>query len=388
MTAQRIAAFPPGILKDRNPYARLLYREMENLGFAVVDESPLELGRLLGMRREVDMMHFHWDPQQKYVHRTPDRMTRLLRRFGLARLVPWWETVSFTGLLLVARMLGYRIAWTIHEIHPHESDTQRQDLFASRALARLSHLLIAHDNATADRARRELRCPSAEIHVVPHGSYVGEYPAGRPRDIVRTELGIPHDAFVFLAFGHLRAYKDLPRLFDAFASVSSQQTRLVVAGVPWDAEVRKKVSAAAERDPRIHLMLGPVPVEGVAELFGACDTAVFPRSDGWTSGSLILALSMGIPVVAAMRPAYAELMDGETAGWLFDPDNESSLCDCMEAAASDRESARNRGAQGLALARRMSWASAASMTARLLAPAGELAGDHRFTAPASAMQRT
>jgi len=371
MTGHRIAAFPPRILEDRNPYARLLYSELERVGFETIGGGPLKLKWLLRSRRHVDILHFHWDPQQKYVQRPADRMTALLRRLRGERLVPWWDVASFVTLLVAARTLRYSLVWTIHEIRPHESEHSRHDILASRALARLSDLLLAHDAATAERAREELGLPSAEIHVVPHGSYVGAYPPGRARDDVRSELGVQPDAFVFLAFGHLRAYKELPILLEAFQSLPLPSARLIVAGVPWDAEMRNIASVAAERDARIRLMLGPVPVEGVDELFKASDAAVFPRGDGWTSGSLILAMSMGVPVVAARRSTYVELMDGETSGWLFEPGDVSSLKDCLLAAATNPEQARRKGAHALTLASRMTWARSAAITARLIARIGE-----------------
>ena len=367
MTVHRIAAFPPRILQDRNPYARLLYREMELIGFETVDSSPLKLDWLLRARRDVDILHFHWDPQQRYVKRSPDKLTTLLRRLRQDRLVPWWDTLSFVTLLATARALGYRLIWTIHEIRPHESDHARHDMMASRALAQLSHLLIAHDSATAERARDVLRLPAAEIHVVPHGSYVGVYPSGRSRGTVRSELGVPADAFVFLAFGHLRAYKELPLLVEAFISLPSPSARLIIAGVPWDAGIRREMTSATERDSRIQLMLEPVPVERVEELFSACDAAVFPRSDGWTSGSLILAMSLGIPVVAARQSTYADLMDGEESGWLFEPGDVSSLRSCMLAAAADHDAAQRKGSTALSRARRMTWSATAEMTADLIA---------------------
>ena len=388
MTPRRIAAFPPRILKDRNPYARLLYRELDQVGFETIDASPLKLQWLIRARRHVDILHFHWDPQQKYVQRSPDRMTLLLRRLRSERLVPWWDVVSFVTLLAAARTLGYQLVWTIHEIRPHESDHPRHDILASRALARLSHLLLAHDTETADRARRELGLPGAEIHVVPHGSYVGAYPGGRERDDVRSELGESHDAFIFLAFGHLRVYKDFPLLLDAFASLPSPSARLIIAGVPWDAAMRKIVVAAAERDSRIRLMLEPVPVERVQELFRASDVAVFPRGDGWTSGSLILAMSMGVPVIAARRPAYAELMDGETAGWLFEPGDASSLKNCMSEAAANPEQARRKGALALDLARRMSWARSAATIGRLIAPTSERSLERQQVVATSTMRNS
>jgi glycosyltransferase involved in cell wall biosynthesis len=388
MTARRIAAFPPRILQDRNPYARLLYGELELIGFETTDASPLKLGWLLRARHDVDILHFHWDPQQKYVKRSPDWMTTLLRRFRQERLVPWWDTISFVTLLAAARLLGYKVVWTIHEVRPHESHHSRHDVIASSALARMSHLLLAHDAATVERARETFKLPAADIQVVPHGSYVGAYPTGRARDTVRAELGVPDDAFIFLAFGHLRAYKEFPLLFDAFVSLPAPSARLIVAGIPWDAGIRKAVTTAAERDSRIHLMLEPVPVENVEELFRASDVAVFPRGDGWTSGSLILAMSMSTPIIAARRPAYSDLMDGEAAGWLFEPGDPASLRDCMLAAATDPETARDKGTIALMLAQRMSWAGSAAMTARLIRRVGEQSADQHFTAMTSKMHRT
>ncbi len=383
----RIAAFPPRILEDRNPYARLLYREMERLGFETIDSGSLELGWLWRTRHDVDILHFHWDPQEKYVKRAPDGVTLLLRRLRQERLVPWWDLVSFVARLAVARTLGYRLAWTIHEISPHESDEKRQDIIASRALARMSHWLIAHDEPTAERARNEFSLAAKPIQVIPHGSYIGEYPAGRSRDLVRTELGVPHDAFVFLAFGHLRQYKELPMLIAAFASLPLQSARLIIAGVPWDAGIREVVTKAAQRDERILMMLGPVAADGVAELFGAADTAVFTRGDGWTSGSLILAMSMGVPVIAAQRAAYAALMDGDTGGWLFDPASRSSLAESLSAAAANPESAQSKGDAAFELASRMTWAASAAMLARLIAPTSCSTARKRVAAMASAVRR-
>jgi glycosyltransferase involved in cell wall biosynthesis len=300
------------------------------------------------------------------VVRKPDRVTALLRRLKQDQAVPWWELFSFVGTLAAARLLGYRIVWTIHEIRPHESSDRRQDMLASRALARLSNSLIAHDESTAKRAGEAFGVSAGSIHVIPHGSYVGAYPEGRDRDAVRSELGISRDAFIFLAFGHLRGYKELPLLIEAFGSLASASARLVIAGVPWDATVREAVTRATGNDQRIQLMFGPVPDAGVAELFGAADAAVFPRGDGWTSGSLILAMSMGVPVVAANRDAYSRLMNGDASGWLFEPGSASSLAECLLAAVQDPEMAKRKGEAALRSARQMTWAASAAATARLL----------------------
>jgi glycosyltransferase involved in cell wall biosynthesis len=104
----------------------------------------------------------------------------------------------------------------------------------------------------------------------------------------------------------------------------------------------------------------------VAELFGACDVAVVPRGDGGTSGSLLLACSLGLPVVAADAGASAELLRETGAGWTFVPDDPESLRDVLELAAADPAEIRRRGEASHAEARRRAWPELADRTARLL----------------------
>lgn len=370
MTGVRVAPFPPRIQEDRNPYARLLYGELAGRGFATVTGARFTLGWLRGARRDVDVLHFHWDPQERYVMRPRGRVARALHRLRMERVQAGWDLGAFVGRLVAARWMGYRVAWTIHEVVPHESPHPRCDRLASMALARLSHVLLTHDRATADRAKSELRCPAADIHVVPHGSYVGVYPGGRPREIVRADLGMPADAFVFLAFGHLRPCKQIETLLDAFHSLPSDRARLVVAGVAWTPAIRDALTAAAERDARIRPVLGFVDEARVSELYRACDAAILARGDGWTSGSLILALSQGLPAVAARTAAYTDLLEDEAGGWLFEPGSVDSLRSALAAAAADPAGARRKGAAALARAQRLSWSETAALTAHLLQPVG------------------
>ena len=85
-----------------------------------------------------------------------------------------------------------------------------------------------------------------------------------------------------------------------FGSVAAART-----GVPAYSISRatQKIDSAAAND-RIVRIDGFVPFEGVRDLYEAADVAVVPRANGGTSVSLILALSLGTPPVAADMPAY------------------------------------------------------------------------------------
>ena len=101
----------------------------------------------------------------------------------------------------------------------------------------------------------------------------------------------------------------------------------------------------------------------MAELFRASDVAVTARNDGGTSAALILALSLGVSVVAAARPAYEELTGGGRAGWHFEPGDVESLADALRSAAADPKERVGRARAGLAQARALKWPAIAARTA-------------------------
>jgi glycosyltransferase involved in cell wall biosynthesis len=226
-------------------------------------------------------------------------------------------------------------------------------------------LLIAHDRWTASEARSQLAI-SSKIDVVPHGSYIGVYPEGLPRREVRRALGVPQESFVFLCFGELRAYKEIDVLLEAFSELSLPHARLVVAGNPKIGGVASAVRAAYADNPRVISLLEFVPEGQVAELFHASDAAVLPRGDGGTSGSLVLALSLGLPVVATDVPTIRELTRDGEAGWLFHPHDVSSLRTALERAGADPSEVQARGRCALEIAKELDWTGIAERLGELL----------------------
>jgi beta-1,4-mannosyltransferase len=350
-----IASFPPPLAT--NPYQSLLYEQLAAHGYPLASEARLKLRWLIRARREVGFLHFHWAHGYYQAGKGPTRLRGALS---------WLQVALFGARLVAARMLGYRIVWTIHQVWPHESRTAL-DRAGRTVLARAASLLLAHDAETARQAASALGRAAAEAAVVPHGSYGGVYAPGRPRAAVRAELGIEQDALAFLCFGDLRGYKDVELLLQAFRR-ADLDAALVVAGAARRGGAAEAVGRAADADHRIRALLDFVPDDRVAELFGACDAAVLARGDGGTSGALILALSLGIPVVAARCPVYVDLVGpDEAAGWLFEPGSEESLAGALArvAAASPQDRAAKADA-ALQRAQSLSWPEIGRRVAALL----------------------
>jgi beta-1,4-mannosyltransferase len=355
----------PGILSlpapiPENPYQRLLYEHLATHGFSLEPSRRLRIGYLWSARKRVGFLHFHW-PQPYYASPVGTGRVRLF--------LSWVRFVLFALRLWTARGLGYTVAWTVHEVLPHELVSPRLDRAAARLLVSNSHVVITHDEATAGAVRHALGVALDRITIIPHGSFADVYPRGAARREGRRKLGIADHAFVFLAFGHIRAYKDIPVMLEAFSGLDDEDVALVIAGPVMDAAAADAVRKRASSDRRIHALLEFVPDDRVAELFELTYAAVIARRDGGTSGALVLALSFGVPVVVASSPEYVKLAADGAAAWTFEPGSADSLRQALAVAASgsDQE-AKTAAARKEACA--LGWDHVAEATAAALSSGG------------------
>ena len=347
-----LASFPPPL--PQNPYQRLLYAHTAAHGLVLVDGVHFKLRSLWRERRRVQALHFHW-PQNYWRQQSHPRGP-----------ITWAKLALFGCRLVIARALGYRLAWTIHDVRPFTTRSRCVDQLGALMLTRACHALIANDAPTAAEARRLYRLAPGRPVVILHGAFTDEYRSGRPRADVRRELDIPGGAFVALCFGNVAPYKGIETLLEAFAALERPDAVLVVAGLVMSPELGDAVRTAAARDPRIRTQLDFVPHEHVAELYEAADVAVCPRSDGGTSGALVLALSMGVAPIAADLPVYADLVDGGRAGWLFAPGDPGSMTTALAEAAAAPAERHARAAAALEQAEALSWPRVGEQTAHLI----------------------
>ena len=329
-----------------NPYLSQLYAALDEQGIPRGPDAALTTRWLLDNRARVRWLHAHWPESLYRWHRGPVQLRRPLS---------WLKLALFRVRLRLARALGYRFVWTVHQVYPHDSDNPALDRAGARSLAAAADVLLAHDELTAGVAQRELGRRAPAVTVVPHGSYTGIYPPGRPREEVRSELGVGQSDVMLLCFGELRGDSEIETLLDAFRAAELPAVRLVLAGNVKAPAAARAIEQALGSDTRIVHRAGFVPFDGVAELYGAADAAVMPRGNGGTSGSLILALSLGIPVIAADTPTYRQITGDGAAAWLFEPGNSASLTAAiadaagspqrrgLKAAAADEAAARSTG---------------------------------------------
>jgi glycosyltransferase involved in cell wall biosynthesis len=355
----RIVSLP----KDPNPYQELLYQPMRRAGVVVeyageltgsrtVNQLalPLELAwrRLLGFR----VLHIHWlfGFRFAYAHRFP----------VLLKLSRLWLAL----VLRVARLLGYRIVWTAHNVLPH-APIFDDDAAARRTLTASCDLVIAHA-ANSLSGLRQIGAAPGRSTIIPPGTYDLPQFAQLRRPPARPPT-------VVLSFGQVSQYKGVEDLLEAVGQLDGQ-VGVVVAGNCPDPGLRAALEAAgAELGHAATLLLRYVDDEEVAPLFERAHAVVLPFRAVTTSSSVMLALASGRPVVLPDLPAFADIPD---AALIRYPAGTDGLRQALEriADASDAELAEI-GRAGREFARRNSWDDIARRTSAafetLVAPAHE-----------------
>lgn len=322
----RVAFIP--IAGPRNPYQRL---QMEGMRRAGADTRHGARGRLFAATRTQLRFrpHFiHYDWNYPYFLRRPawiSRIAAILYRLDVA----------------IARRLGARIVWTLHNIRTHEPIHLGLQQRVQRWFARQCEWIRVFDEATIPRAVVYLDADPARFRIVPLGSFIGEYPDRVSREDARRRLDVPDDAFAMVNLGEMRPYKGLPALIELVRRSPDPTLRAIIAGRPSVPSVPATLRTLASGDPRIILRPEFVPDAEVGTYMRAADVIVLPFESIDNSGSAILAMSFGLPVVAPRLGALPRLLSDQDE-LLYEPGELQRAVEAARAAGPQRLRAMGR----------------------------------------------
>lgn len=282
---------------DKNPYQSLMFDGLAANGV----EATAVRGGLRELfptvfKSDADVLHLHWIHGPATYETVSGAALRLL---------------TFHAAIIVWLLRRKKLVWTVHNLVNHEGRRAWLDRLHARLVAREAHHVLVHGESVIPIVQDEFRLKREKIHVIHHGNYDGvvrQTPAREPDGSVR-----------FLFFGMIRPYKGVMDLLDAFRQVEGDH-RLHIAGMPKYEELQRAIEEAAEQDrERVSLDLGFIPDEELDELLAWSDVVVLPYRDILTSGSLLMAMSAGRPVVAPRAGLIPEYID-EDAAFLYNPD--------------------------------------------------------------------
>jgi glycosyltransferase involved in cell wall biosynthesis len=297
-----------------------------------------------------DIVHVHWTAP----------IAICAYRMALPRTVV--RTARFLRGLAWLRARGIPTVWTVHNLMNHERRFAAIQRRVDRRLAAQSGSLFIHDEAHRAEVARTFRVEPERIVVIPHGHFADQYPDEIGRAEARRRLDLREDHRVVLAFGLVRPYKGALELIDAFESLDDRGARLLVVRAAHPRAYGLRVERRADEVDGVRARLERVPDDEVQVYMNAADVVALPFRSVLTSGSLILALTFGRPVVAADHHCAIDLV-GDEGGILYDPEEPGALAAALRRVLALSPGAREAmGERNRAKARGLSWEEAAART--------------------------
>ncbi len=343
--------------RDDNHYQRLLYAEMstEEAVIRYLDRptgsqsvnlllAPVTLAwhRLGGYQ----LLHIHW----VFKFHLP-----WARGAAAARLVmQWW----FAVYLRAARLLGYRIVWTAHDIVPH-SRVFYDDERALEILLNHVDVVIALSAATAARLAE---LGAKDVRIIPFGPFVAPSAARPERDAARQLLGIATNTFLVVSTGKVEPYKGVEELLHAAARLpEGSPVKVLVAGACANDSYRELVvRAGRDAAERAIIRLEWVPDDELTTILYAADFAAVAFVEVMNSSSVLTSLAFGVPVIV---PDLANLSDVPERCVLRYAPEEDGLLEALERAAKLSPEQRSVMAEAaFAYANAADWSAVARAT--------------------------
>ncbi len=283
-----------------NPYLELLYQHLNE-----ADERPLQLSStsilnplMLLIRARRSVFHHHW--------------------FECHSLLAAANAVWKIFWLILYRLFGGKIVWTIHNRRPHDqSGFQRLNQLLRLIWSKLPHRYHLHCQSAVKIMATELGIDMTKCVVVPHPSYPANIVPRKAAEAVLAEkyeqdysrLQRP----IIMMFGSIAPYKGIETAAAIFAKQQLPGTLLVAGRVKGNISTGDDLRQIAAGTANIHLLLKMIPEDDVAAFMSIADVLLFNYTDILTSGGVALALSYQKRILIPAKGCLAEMKipDGE-----------------------------------------------------------------------------
>jgi glycosyltransferase involved in cell wall biosynthesis len=212
------------------------------------------------------------------------------------------EWVAITTGLIAAFSVARSLDLIIHEIN-YSWGRRASVRQMARTMLRSATRVLVHTPTEKRMLCEAFALPSGSVHIIEHGSDFIRRSNAEPA-VARRLLGVPDDAFVFLAIGFVQPHKGFDRAIVAFDELGAHGCRLYIVGSirveepEYLAHLEDLQALAAER-PGVELRIEYVSDDHFDAWLVAADVVVLPYRYIWSSSVLERARLYSRPVIAA-----------------------------------------------------------------------------------------
>jgi beta-1,4-mannosyltransferase len=329
-------------------YVDCLYGALERLGVEAARGDRSARWAFTHVRRG-DALHLHWP--STFYHVPESTLQTYLRLARFAFVLGW------------LKLRGARIFWTAHNLYPHDGGERvMAHRLARKLIAAVVNVVFVHGERAQRLVEQAFPAVRGKTVVIPHGHWIGSYPERVNPIEARHALGLPEHRYIYGFIGNCKPYKGLEELIDAFSALPGD-TLLLIAG-KFDSqayleEIRTRLARIAPE--RVRLIAKFLSPEELRDCVCSTDALILPYRAILTSGSVMLGLSFGVPVVVSRRGAIDDVVT-DAVGEQYDPDDARGLVEAMQ-----RIRTRTFSTDAIvAHARGFDWSTSAGAIARAL----------------------
>jgi glycosyltransferase involved in cell wall biosynthesis len=329
---------------DRNPYQDLLAQALSKHGVKVEFKNDFRFTTALKImqgKTRPDILHIHWT--YPYMLENSRYKSVLLSSIFILKL-------------RLLKLLGLKLVWTVHNTLNHEKKFGSIDLFYRKILVRLCNKVIVHGKL----AKTEIEnlyglSKNSKISIIPHGNYRSVYKNDMTKNQARKRLNLSKQSKVLLYFGYIRQYKGIPDLLKVFQRLKSNDSTLLIVGNPKSDAVVRKLEKECQGMENVKLYLEYIPDDEIQIYMNAADFVVLPFKDILTSGSMMLALSFGKPIIVPDMGHIREVSDN-VGNIVYDPKENDALFKSVQTCLRlDDKELEQMGSHNLQIADKFGW---------------------------------
>ena len=293
----RVLGWPAYKFKQINPYPWLLYSHLSKHSVSIDEFSTARL--LFG---KYDILHVHW-PEHHFI-----RLSAFQTLLRAAYLL---------GILSMARICGTRLVWTVHNLQPHKQYHPLIEKWFWKTFTRLIDASFSLSSSAIEQILQQYPALcKKKVFVALHGHYRGFYRDDLSKSEARKKLDVAVSATVIVFFGYILSYKNVPSLINIFSQLRSEDLTLLIAGKPDGKSIEEEIKGLSKNDPRIRLHLGHVQGDDIQLYLKAADLVVLPFLEILNSGSALLSLSFGCPILVPEKGSMGELRASVGDEWV------------------------------------------------------------------------
>lgn len=220
-------------------------------------------------------------------------------------------TIAYTKkklMLIILKLMGKKIVWTLHNKQPHDSSNPIQ-IKIMKFMVKISDKIIIHSKESVEVINSLTSNPEKcdkKILYVPHPNYIGAYPSEEEIEVVDTKK------LKFLFVGAVKPYKNVELLIESFREIKTDlQIELLIAGKASSEAYKNSIVELVNDCPNIKLNLKFIPDEELVKVISKNDILILPYDikSSLNSGTIILAFSNKKTVISPLIGTLKDYKD-------------------------------------------------------------------------------